>query len=72
MSLVAACNIQVWGTTRHALPNGTDLSGLSQRDLTQIATALNTRSRKCLGFLTPEAVMSQKIKLLSTAVALQS
>jgi IS30 family transposase len=45
---------------------------MSQRYLTQIATALNTRSRKCLGFLTPEEVMSQEIKLLNTAVALQS
>jgi IS30 family transposase len=60
------------GLLRQYLPKGTDLSGMSQRYLTQIATALNTRPRKCLGFLTPEEVMSQEIKLLNTAVALQS
>jgi IS30 family transposase len=60
------------GLLRQYLPKGTDLSGLSQRYLTQIATALNTRPRKCLGFLTPEEVMSQEIRLLNTAVALQS
>lgn len=60
------------GLLRQYLPKGTDLSGMSQRYLTQVATALNTRPRKCLGFRTPEEVMSQEIKLLNTAVALQS
>jgi IS30 family transposase len=60
------------GLLRQYLPKGTDLSGLSQRYLTQIATALNTRPRKCLGFLTPEEVMSREIRLLNPAVALQN
>jgi transposase, IS30 family len=58
------------GLLRQYLPKGTDLSGISQRYLTQIATALNTRPRQCLGFLTPEEVMSKEIRLLNTAVAL--
>jgi IS30 family transposase len=60
------------GLLRQYLPKGTDLSGMSQRYLTRVATALNTRPRKCLGFLTPEEVMSQEIRLLNTAVALQT
>lgn len=39
-----------------------DFSELSQRYLTQVATGLNTRPRKCLGFLSPEEVMSPEIK----------
>ena len=37
------------GLLREYLPKGMDLSGLSQRYLTQIATALNTRPRKMPG-----------------------
>lgn len=60
------------GLLRQYLPKATDLSGLSQRYLTQVAKALNSRPRKCLGFLTPEEVMLLEIKLLNTAVALQT
>lgn len=60
------------GLIRQYLPKGMDLSGISQRRLTQIATALNTRPRKCLGFRTPEEVMTQQISQLSSSVALQS
>jgi IS30 family transposase len=60
------------GLIRQYLPKGMDLSGLSQRRLTQIATALNTRPRKCLGFQTPEEVMSQEINQLNSRVALQT
>jgi transposase, IS30 family len=49
------------GLLREYLPKGMDFSALSQRYLTQVATALNTRPRKCLGFLTPEEVMSAEI-----------
>jgi IS30 family transposase len=60
------------GLLRHYLPKGMDLSGLSQRYLTQVATALNTRPRKCLGFLTPEEVMVREINQLNNAAALQT
>jgi IS30 family transposase len=60
------------GLLRQYLPKGMDLSTLSQRYLTQVATALNTRPRKCLGFLTPEEVMSSEINHLNNPVALQT
>jgi IS30 family transposase len=60
------------GLIRQYLPKGMDLSGVSQRRLTQIATTLNTRPRKCLSFLTPEEVMSQEINRLISRVALQT
>ena len=60
------------GLLREYLPKGMDLSGLSQRYLTQVATALNTRPRKCLGFLTPEEVMATEINHLTSPVALQT
>jgi IS30 family transposase len=60
------------GLLREYLPKGMDCSGLSQRYLTQVATALNTRPRKCLGFLTPEEVMSAEINHLTSPVALQT
>jgi IS30 family transposase len=60
------------GLIRQYLPKGIDLSAVSQRRLSQIATALNTRPRKCLGFLTPEEVMSQEINQLNSRVALQT
>jgi len=60
------------GLLREYLPKGMDLSGLTQRYLTQVATALNTRPRKCLSFLTPEEVMSSEINHLNNPVALQT
>jgi len=60
------------GLLRQYLPKGMDLSTLSQRYLTRVATALNTRPRKCLGFLTPEEVMSSEINHLNNPVALQT
>ena len=53
-------------------PKGTDLSGISQRRLTQIASTLRTRPRKCLGFRTPQEIMAQQIGQLSSCVVLQS
>jgi IS30 family transposase len=41
------------GLLRQYLPNGTDLSTLSQRELNAIAHRLKTRPRKTLGWKTP-------------------
>jgi IS30 family transposase len=60
------------GLLRQYLPKGMDFSGLSQRYLTNIATALNTRPRKCLGFRTPQEVMTEEIRGLNATVALQT
>jgi IS30 family transposase len=60
------------GLLREYLPKGIDLSDLSQPDPTQIATALNTRPRNCLGFATPEEVLAREISQLNTTVALQT
>ena len=47
---------------RQYFPDGTDLSGYSQRDLDEVARRLNQRPRKTLGFLSPaeklDAVLS--------------
>lgn len=52
------------GLIRQYLPKGRDLSGISQRWLTRIATALSTRLRRCLHFRTPQEVMAEQIKKL--------
>lgn len=57
---------------RQYLPKGTDFSGLSQRYLTDIATAINARPRKCLAFRTPQEVMNDEIRGLTATVALQT
>lgn len=60
------------GLIRQYLPKGMDLSAISQRRLTEIGTALNTRPRKCLNFLTPEEVLKQEINQLQGCVALHT
>jgi transposase, IS30 family len=60
------------GLLRQYLPKGSDFSAMSQRRLTQIATALNTRPRKCLGFFTPEEVMSNEISRVTSSGAFQT
>jgi IS30 family transposase len=41
------------GLLRQDLPNGTDLSGYTQRAWNAIAHRLNTHPMKCLDFATP-------------------
>ena len=47
------------GLVRQYLPKKTDLSLKSQAELDQIASELNTRPRKCLGYQTPLEVQHQ-------------
>jgi IS30 family transposase len=60
------------GLIREYLPKGADLSLFTQRQLSSIEYALNTRPRKILGFKTPLEVLSD-LKLNNIAgVALQA
>lgn len=45
------------GLVRNYLPKGTDLSQISQTELTLIERELNSKPRKCLGYYTPFEVM---------------
>ena len=52
------------GLLRQYFPRGTDLARHSAEDLAAVATALNGRPRKTLGWKTPAEVLSE---YLSTA-----
>lgn len=49
------------GLLRQYLPKGTNLAGYSQRELNAIATSLNNRPRKCLGWDTPAEVFQRNL-----------
>ena len=53
---------------RQYLPKGFDLSPYSRRDLEKIADSLNTRTRACLGFQTPEEMFYNEIQRPGVAI----
>ncbi|WP_232207668.1 IS30 family transposase, partial [Pseudoxanthomonas sp. J35] len=60
------------GLLRQFMPKGTDLSGLSQTQLNDIARLLNGRPRQTLGWRTPEQALAEEIQLFRNRVALDS
>jgi IS30 family transposase len=50
---------QVIGLIRRYLPKKTDISKISDKELTKIERLLNSRPRRCLGFKTPYEMISE-------------
>jgi IS30 family transposase len=58
------------GLLRQFMPKGTDLSGASQTWLNDVASLMNNRPRKTLGWKTPAEAMAEEIAAFSSTVAL--
>ena len=52
------------GLIRQYIPKGTDLSTVSDKYIQEIQDKLNNRPRKCLGYKTPNQVLSKHLKNL--------
>ena len=57
---------------RQFFANGTELSGISQTELNDVARLLNHRPRKTLGWRTPEQVMAEERAASRSTVALET
>jgi IS30 family transposase len=57
------------GLIRYYIPKGSDLAGISQDQLDQIALALNTRPRRILGYATPAEKLAELIDNAPVATA---
>ena len=54
----------VIGLIREYLPKRTDLSAVTDEEIQTIQDRLNNRPRKCLGYKTPNEVLSKHLKKL--------
>ncbi|MDT7655178.1 MAG: hypothetical protein QOI36_6589 [Pseudonocardiales bacterium] len=57
------------GLLRQYFPKGTDLSRHSRSELKAVATVLNNRPRKTLGWRTPDEVFNEHLCSLTSSVA---
>lgn len=55
------------GLVRQYFPKGTDLSRWSNEEIQAVATALNSRPRKTLGWKTPAEALDEQIRSLQQA-----
>ena len=60
------------GLLRQFFPKGTDLSGISQTQLNDVARLINQRPRKTLGWKTPEEAMAEELAAFRSTVALET
>jgi IS30 family transposase len=60
------------GLLRQFFPKGTDLSGISQTELNDVARLMNQRPRKTLGWKTPEEAMAEELAAFKSTVALET
>ena len=60
------------GLLRQFFPKGTDLSGISQTELNDVARLMNQRPRKTLGWRTPEEAMAEELAASRATVALET